>query len=135
MDVQVCPAKIATGITNKSSKTATKSTTKEDTESEDDFQTPRRKKTAPALRSKKRGRPSPLEEANGKRRPAPNPADLYKCSDEDEKDDYFLNPAVNAPPSSKGAKRLSIDEERAAELRHLPTANLAAMICTQTVKK
>ena len=82
----------------------------------------------PVLRSKKRGRFSPPEEANSKRWTAPNPADLYKDSDEDEEDDYFLNPAVNSPLSSKEAKRLPTDEERAAELKHLSTTNLAAMI-------
>lgn len=134
--IQACAAENMTGNNSKKvSISATVSSTEDGTESDGSYQTPRGKKVATSLLARKRARPSPTMESNSKRRTT---SDGRTNSDvEEEEEAYFLNPEVEAPPPSKGAKRLPTDEERAANLRHLPTANLAAMILenAKTVEK
>lgn len=45
---------------------------------------------------------------------------------EEDEDDYFLYPAVDAPPPYMCSKRLGTNEEKGAKLKDLPTANIAA---------
>ncbi|KAK9304173.1 hypothetical protein QLX08_004337 [Tetragonisca angustula] len=90
---QACSAfKKATEIRKKDNKTAIISSTEVDTESEGSYQAPRgKKKIMPKPRSTKRGRPSPTEESNSKKRLT---SDFRNISDEDEEEEYFLNSAV-----------------------------------------
>lgn len=110
------------------------------TELDDEYHTSRRKKKVPGPKGTKRRFPSSPEKMSFKRTTTESSAQDIEGEDED---DYFLNPAIDAPPlstdlgASKSSKRLPTEEERAAELKHQPMAYLAAIVleCAKTVEK
>ena len=110
---QACSSSRATGSTKNKKGKEVKITISEDSSSDESF--PPKKGNA----SKRRKRTIPST--------TPSASDVEMCSGSD-KDGRQSSGKPRAPHPSKASKKLPTDEERLAEIRHVPTANLAVNI-------